>query len=157
MSSSVVAQQSRAIPIPVDEAFARTLVLPLPDLFSRRYGPVPRIKEVRDQDGEWARAGQTRTIALADGGSMVEELMTVDPPHRFTYVLTQVKGPLAPLSQRIEGEWAFVPTGTGTEVTWSWTMAPRTPVSRAGLIVFARLWKGYARHALEVLSHELVR
>lgn len=102
MANPLIVEQSRAIPVTPAEAFARTLPMPLPTLFHRWYGPIPPIKAVRDQTREWAEAGQTRTIALAGGGSMGETLT-----------------------------------------------AP-------GLPVFGRIWRGYARHALESLSDYLV-
>ena len=60
MANSVVVEQSRAIPVAVEDAFSRTLTLPLPVIFSHWYGPIPPIRKVRDQTGEWDAAGRTR-------------------------------------------------------------------------------------------------
>ena len=46
------------------------------------------------------------------------------------------------------------PAGTGTNVTWRWTIHPR--LTAPVLPVFGRMWKGYARQALEELSAQLV-
>lgn len=172
---ALVVQQSRTVPATVADAFARTLVLPLPELFRRWYGPIPPIKAVRDQTGgsasldegggklgpphqpggEWASVGQTRTVVLTGGGSMREELTEVDPPRQFAYRLTEITGPLAPLVAHVEGRWEFAPAGTGTTVTWSWVIHPRFRVAAPVLPVFGRLWKGYARRALERLAELL--
>lgn len=140
-----------------EEAFARTLPMPLPTLFRRWYGPIPPIKEIRDQTGDWQQAGQTRTIALTGGGTMRETLTAVDPPRFFTYAITGITGPMAPLIDHVEGAWLFSPTGTGTEVTWRWTLHRKSALTAPGLRVFARLWRGYARQSLESLSDYLVR
>jgi hypothetical protein len=151
-----VVEQSRAIPAGVEDAFAGTLPLPLPTLFRRWYGPIPPIKQVRDQTGDWDAAGQTRTVLLTGGGSMREQLIGVDPPHSFDYTLTDIHGPLAPLVGLVEGQWRFTPKGTGTEVTWRWSIHPRSALASPALPVLGRLWQGYARRALEELSAQLV-
>jgi Polyketide cyclase / dehydrase and lipid transport len=156
MARSVVVEQSRAIPVAVEDAFNRTLPLPLPVIFSRWYGPIPPIKAVRDQTGEWDAAGQTRTVVMVGGGSMREELTSVEPPRSFGYVLSNIKGPMAPLVGSIEGKWSFTPTGTGTTVTWQWILHPRSGATAPALPVLGRIWKGYARRALETLSDLLV-
>jgi hypothetical protein len=156
MAKSVVVGQSRAIPVAVEDAFSRTLALPLPVIFSHWYGPIPPIRQVRDQTGEWDAAGQTRTVMMVGGGSIREELTSVDPPRSFGYTLSDIKGPLAPLVGSVEGTWSFAPAGTGTTVTWQWILHPKSGVTAPALPVLGRIWKGYARRALETLSELLV-
>lgn len=150
-------EQSRAIPVDVDTAFARTLPIPLPTIFCRWYGPIAPVRAVRDQTGDWAAVGQTRTVEQVGAGSMREELTVVDPPNSFGYTLTDIAGPLAPLVDHIDGRWLFEPVGTGTSVTWRWTVHPRSGLASAALPVFEALWRGYARQGLEQLSVELLR
>ena len=156
MASSVAVEQSRVIPVAVEDAFNRTLPLPLPVIFSHWYGPIPPIKAVRDQAGEWDAAGQTRTVVMVGGGSMREELTSVDPPRSFGYTLSNIKGPLAPLVGSVEGTWRFTPAGTGTTVTWQWILHPKSGVTAPVLPLVGRIWKRYARRSLETLSQLLV-
>jgi Polyketide cyclase / dehydrase and lipid transport len=93
VAQSLFVDESRVVPIPAEEAFHRTLPAPLPDLFKRWHGPFPPVKEVREQTGAWDAAGQTRTVRLAGGASMHEELIGVDPPRSFGYRLTKLSGP----------------------------------------------------------------
>ena len=79
----------------------------LPTLFNRWYGPLPPIKAVRDQTGEWDGVGQTRTIALAGGGTMRETLTEIHPGQSFGYTITSITGPMAPLIDHVEGKWIF--------------------------------------------------
>ncbi len=127
----------------------------LPAICSHWYGLIPPIKEVRDQKGDWDAAGQTRLIAMVGGGLVREELTSVDPPRSFSYTLADIKGPLAPLVSLVEGKWSFAPAGTGTAVTWQWTLHPRSVVAAPVLPVFARMWKGYAHKALQELAELL--
>jgi hypothetical protein len=156
MSQPLVVEQSRAIPVGREEAFRDMVPMPLPILFRRWYGPIPPVKDVRGQTGDWDAVGQSRTVVLTGGGSMREELTHFDPPNSFEYTLTDIKGPMAPLVGRVDGEWRFDPVGTGTKVTWRWTIHPRSALSAPALPVFGRLWSGYARQALEELSNQLV-
>lgn len=156
MPSSVVVAQSRAIPVTVEDAFRRTLAIPLPVICSNWYGPIPPIKDVLEQTGDWDAAGQTRLITMVGGGSLREELTSVDPPRSFGYRLSDIKGPMAALIGSVDGKWSFAPAGTGTGVTWQWTIYPKSAVATLLLPGFGKIWKGYARGVLENLSAQLV-
>ena len=152
MTSSLAVEQSRLIPVGVDEAFAGTLPLPLATIFSHWYGPIPPIKEVRDQTGEWDTPGQTRLVVLTGGGSMHEELTSLDPPDSFGYALTGITGPLGLLVGHADGKWIFTASGPATTVTWRWNIHARSPFTAPLLPVLGTLWKGYARQSLKTLS-----
>lgn len=151
MAQALVVEQSLVIPVGVEEAFEGTLPAPIPAVFGNWYGPLPP-KHVIGQDGEWGAVGQTRTLQMAGGGSVREELISVDPPKSFGYRLTQIKGPLAQLIAAVEGAFVFVPRAEATEVTWRWTLQPKSALSAQCLPLFAVLWEGYARKALRELS-----
>jgi hypothetical protein len=156
MSTPTYLQCSRTYPLTVEQAFDGVLPMPLEQLFNRRYGPIPPIKAVDGPAGPWGTAGQERTVRLADGGSMREELTQVDRPHAFGYVLSDVTGPLKPLAARVEGVWSFEPVGTGSRITWAWTVHPASALGRFAMPVFARLWRGYARRSLARIEELLV-
>ena len=155
MASTLAVQQSRVIPVSVDDAFAGTLPLPLTTIFSHWYGPIPPVAEVREQEGEWGTAGQTLVVAFKGGGGMREELTKVDPQHAFGYVLTGITGPLGLLVGGADGEWTFTPSGTATTVTWRLNIRALSVLTAPLLPVLGMVWKGYARQSLEVLSVEL--
>ena len=152
MAHSITVDESRVIAIAAEDAFARTLPAPLPQLFHRQRGIFPPIEEVRDQTGAWDAAGQTRTVRLAGGASMREELTSVEPPRSFGYRLTSITGPMALLVDHVVGEWIFSPSPGGTEITWRWDIHPKSALTSWALPLFARMWKGYARHVLADLS-----
>jgi hypothetical protein len=152
MASTLAVQQSRVIPVSVDDAFAGTLPVPLTTIFSHWYGPIGPIKEVRDQTGKWDAAGQTRTVLLTPTGSFHEELTSLDPPHSFGYALTGFTGPLGLLAGRADGQWSFAESGSATTVTWKWNIHARSALTAPLLPVLGALWKGYARKSLETLS-----
>jgi len=155
MPSPRTMSRARTYPVAVEDAFARTLVTPLEQLFDRRHLALPPIVRV-EQDGEWATAGQVRTIHTGDGGEMREELTSVEAPTEFTYDLRPQAGPMKPLVARVEGAWRFAPVGTGCRIEWAWTVHPASAVGGAVLPVFARMWRGYAGRALDRLEDLLL-
>ncbi|HEY4332941.1 MAG TPA: SRPBCC family protein, partial [Ilumatobacteraceae bacterium] len=54
-----------------------------------------------------------------------------------------------------DGLWTFAPAGTGVRVTWTWAITP-TAAGRLAMPVFARLWQGYARQAMDEIEKILV-
>jgi hypothetical protein len=156
MAKPITIESSRAIPVGPQQAFEGTLPTPLTTIFSRRFGLLPPIKEVRDQHGAWCQSGQSRTIITSDGGTMRELLTDVQPPHSFSYRLTDITGPLRALVASIDGRWEFAPKGTGTQVTWRWTLHPRRGGAVVVLPLITMMWRGYSRQALELLSAQLL-
>ena len=150
-------QRSRTYPVDVQTAYDVVRPAPLEQLFCRRYGPFPPVRETRDQVGEWAtEVGQTRTIVLADGGTLFERITEVDPPHAFGYTITKITGPMRPLVAQLDDRWEFTPAGTGTRVTWRWNMVPASRLLAPAMPLLHRFWNGYARQALEEAEHLLV-
>lgn len=155
MSSPRTLRASRSIPVAVGAAYDAVLPMPLPQVFIRRFAALPPIKDVRDQVGAWGTVGQSRTIVLADRGTLRETLTSVSPGESFGYHIEPLTGPLKPLMAGAEGMWAFAPSGNGVEVSWQWVLQP-TRVGSVVMPVFARMWQGYARQALEEIERALL-
>jgi hypothetical protein len=157
MVEPVVTSYSRSFTASVEDAFDKVLPTPLPELFTRRYGPIPPIKSVEGQVGVWGTVGQTRTIRLADGGSMREELTRVDRPNAFGYTITNVTGPMKPLVSQVHGLWSFESDGSGTRITWQWTIFPKSRLVAPIMPIFARLWRKYADRSFDEIAALLAR
>ena len=150
-------ESSRTFPVSVEEAYDTVLTAPLSSIFSRRFLAIAPIAAVEDQEGPWGTSvGQTRTIKLADGGTMSETLTVLERPHRFGYTIGNVKGMMKPLVAAATGNWAFEPAGTGARITWSWEVTPTARLGRLGMPLFVRLWSGYARQAMDEIERLLV-
>jgi hypothetical protein len=155
VATPITVEQSRAIPVDVQHAFDGTLRISLPTIFCRRYAVLPPIKEVRGQVGAWGQVGQTRTVVTSDGGTMLEVLTDVDAPHSFSYQLSSITGPMRPLVGSIEGRWEFTSKGTGTLITWRWTLHPRG-LGAPLMPLIVKMWLIYAKQSLEQLSELLL-
>jgi hypothetical protein len=155
VATPISVEQSRAIPVDVQHAFDGTLPIPLPSIFCRRYALLPPIKEVRGQIGTWGQVGQVRTVVTSDRGTMRELLTDVDAPHSFSYQLSDITGPMRPLVESIDGRWEFTSKGTGTLITWRWTLHPQG-VGAPLMPLIIRMWHSYAKQSLERLSELLL-
>ena len=148
---TTVMEVARQVAVPYEEAMDRFVPIPLTEIFARRHLALPAIKRVDAPEGRFDQVGMSRTIHLADGGSMVETLTVVSPPSQYGYRIDRVRGPLKPLAKEIRGLWSFAPVGSGTKVAWRWEIEP-TLVARPLMPVFAAMWRGYAARSLERLS-----
>lgn len=157
MTHDVNVSYSRTFPADQERAFDDVLSCDLTQLLSRRYAAIPPVKVVRDQAGPWSTAGQTRTIALADGGSMREELLEVSRPTRFAYRISGITGPMKALAASADGAWEFEPAGTGVRITWTWTVHPAGRLGEVAMPVFRWMWQGYARQGFDNIERLLVR
>jgi hypothetical protein len=156
MPDPIVMSCTRAYPLTLEQVFDGVLPIPLPTLFDRRYGPIPPIRAIEGQRGAWNEVGQTRTVRLSGGGSMLEQLTLVERPHLFAYTLSQFTGPMKPIASHIDGTWTFARAGTGARITWHWTLHPASPLTAPLLPIFRRLWHGYARHSLQRIEEILL-
>src|SRR3954468_265915 len=98
MAQPTVVSYSRTSPVPVEQAFDSVLSMPLERIFDRRHGPIPAIRGTVPDQPTWNSVGKSRTIRLADGGSLHEVLTRVDRPSAFGYTLDDIHGPMKPLA-----------------------------------------------------------
>jgi hypothetical protein len=152
MAKPVVTSYSRVFPAQPEKAFDAVLPTPLPELFHRRYGPIPPIKSVEGQNGVWGTVGQTRTIHTGDGGSMREELTRVDGPNAFGYTITDLTGPMKPLVSTVQGLWSFDAVDGGTRITWQWTITPKSALTAPLMGIFCSLWRKYADRSFDEIG-----
>src|SRR5262249_6872571 len=140
-------------PASMEAAFDAILPAPLEQVFQRGYGPIPAIRGTEQlQPGPWGQDGYVRTIRMADGGAVREELTRVDRPTAFGYTLSEVSGPMKFLAARVEGLWTFTAEDSGTRVTWEWIVYPASALSAPLLPVFAMLWRQFAKRSLETIA-----
>ncbi len=146
---------SRVVALPPEEAFDRTLAIDLAVMYAKGAGPIPGIRATRDLQGSWSAVGDRRQIDLADGNSTVETLTSLDRPTGWTYALSDITGPLNLLVGAVEGRFSFAPSGAGTDVTWSWSITPRSVLVAPLLQVIGFFWRRYAAGGLAELERQV--
>jgi len=133
--------------------FDALMAAPLEELLDKRVGPIPAVRDTTK--GDWAAAGDQRTIKTADGGSMVESLVTVERPVGYRYRLTDIHGPMKPLVRLVEGQFSIAAENDAARVTWSWLLHPTHQVTRLALPPFGYFWQGAARGLFDRLGDRL--
>ena len=150
-------QKSQTFAATVEHAYDVVCTAPLTEIFSRRYLAIAAIAEVTGQEGEWGDAvGQTRTIRLSDGATMLETLTAVDRPNHFDYSISELTGPLKMLVSGIDGRYSFERDGGGVQVTWRWIVTPKGVAEKLALPLFAAMWSRYAGRAMGQIKLLLV-
>jgi hypothetical protein len=144
MPSPYLLSSSTVVQNPPGSAWVGVLDAPLEELFPHRAGLIPPVKECTGQEGAWDTVGKSRTVVLADGTSNVETLVEYSRPTSYRYRLSDFTGPMKALVAGVEGQFSFVPEGTGTRVTWSWRITATNPVTRTMLPVVGFFWRRYA-------------
>jgi uncharacterized protein YndB with AHSA1/START domain len=144
---------SRTYPAPRETVFDAILPAPLEQVFVRRYGPIPAVRGTDGApQGPWGQVGYVRTVRMADGAAVREELTRVDRPRAFGYTLSEVSGPMKFLASRVDGLWSFAPADGGTQVTWEWIVHPASAFAAPLLPVFALCWRQFAKRSLATID-----
>jgi Polyketide cyclase / dehydrase and lipid transport len=148
-ASSVLATTPQA-------AYDALVDAPLEELFGDRSGPIPPVRECRGQQGPWGQVGQTRTVVLGDGGTVLETLVVSDrAAGDYRYRLSEITGPMKALARSIDGRFAFVPADAGTTATWTWDVHLTSPLGRLAMPVFKVFWQRAAGKAFTRLGSRL--
>src|SRR5215217_1435809 len=86
---------SEVLPTSPEVAYDTVVGAPLEDILGDRSGPIPPVRETRGHEGPWGTVGQTRTVVLGDGGTVLETLVGADRQTTdYRYRLTDVRGPM---------------------------------------------------------------
>jgi len=143
MTSSYDVSASAVLEATPEAAYDAVMAAPLEEILGQRSGLIPGIARCEGQDGAWGTVGQTRTIVTTDRGRTLETLVLADRPADYRYRITDVHGMTRPLISTIDGRFTFVPEGSGTRVTWSWTLHP-TALGRPAMPLLGYFWRRWA-------------
>jgi hypothetical protein len=143
-------------PAKPDRTFA--IVTPSdPTRFYPKYGPLPAVVAVRNQTGAWDAAGQSRTLVLSDGSTVVERLTVVEPPRRFAYRLSDFTGAFGNLVAFAEAEWDFDASVVGTRIRWTYSYHAQPKRGWIVRVIVRVFWARYMKKVLPGLIAEVDR
>lgn len=115
----------------------------------RGYAFLPAVVAVDSDDGSWNARGQTRTLRLADGNSLREELTEYRKPDGVRYVIDGITGPLGALVHGARGSFDFIAHDDATTVEWTYVYVPRSPLYAPFVAFVIRVfWRRYMVRAL---------
>ncbi|MDP3208851.1 MAG: SRPBCC family protein [Rhodoglobus sp.] len=125
--------------------------------FYPKFGPLPGVVEVRDQTGAWDAVGQTRTLLLSDGGSVVETITDADSPTFFAYELSDFHKIFGRLVSGARAEWRFERVEAGTSIRWSYEFFPLAGRGWIVGIIVRLFWAPYMKRVLPPIAAEVER
>ena len=142
---------------PLTDVWDRFVPIALPDVFPSAKGPIPAVVAVEGQNGRWDTVGRTRTVVLADGMHVQEEITFSDPSNgnpaqdtaRFGYTVSGFSGPLSWLVSEARGYWVFESNGTHTHITWTYQFLPTSGLARPlASVIIALFWRRYMQDGM---------
>ena len=126
-----------------------------PTKFYPRSGILPAVVEVRDQTGGWEAAGETRTIVLSDGATLVETLRSAEAP-LFSYDLTRFTGLFGTLVAHAHSEWTVTEHGDGSMIAWTYSFTSRPGRGFIIAAIVRLAWGPYMRRVLPAIAASTV-
>jgi hypothetical protein len=128
-----------------------------PTRFYPKHGPLPAVVAVRNQTGAWDAVGQSRTLELSDGSTVVERLTIVDAPRRFAYRLSDFTGRFGSLVAFAEADWDFDASVQGTRIRWSYSFHAQPKRGWVVRLIVRLFWAGYMKKVLPGFVDEVAR
>ena len=128
-----------------------------PTAFYPRSGALPAVVEVRGQTGPWDTVGQTRTLALSDGGHVVETITDTDSPTYFAYELSDFQKLFGVLVTGARAEWRFEREAGGTSIRWTYTFFGKPGRGWIVAAIVTLLWGPYMSRVLPPIAREVSR
>jgi hypothetical protein len=128
-----------------------------PTRFYPKYGVLPAVVAVRNQTGAWDAPGQSRTLELSDGSTVVERLTIVDPPRRFAYRLSDFTGKFGGLVAFAEAEWDFDASVEGTRIRWTYSYHAQPKRGWIVRLIVRLFWAPYMKRVLPGFIDEVGR
>lgn len=141
----------------VADVWKRFVPIALPEVFPNAKGPIPPVVAVEDQDGRWDTVGRARTVVLADGMRVREQITFSDPTNgapaegqaRFGYTVSGFSGPLSWLVSEARGFWVFEGQGNQTKITWTYQFQPTSALTRPlAAAIIALFWRAYMKDGM---------
>ena len=126
-----------------------------PSRFYPKFRVIPATIAVENQTGAWDAVGQTRTLKLSDGSSVVETTTDVDRPGFFAYELTDFTKVFGPLVDHARAEWHFDAAEGGTRITWTYTFFGRRGRGWIVALIIKFAWAAYMRKVIVGLVDEV--
>lgn len=128
-----------------------------PTRFYPKFRVIPATIAVENQTGKWDAVGQTRTLKLSDGSSVVETTTDVERPGYFGYELTHFTKIFRPLMDHARAEWRFDAVTGGTRITWSYTFFGRPGRRWIVALIIRFAWSAYMDKVIVGLVDEVRR
>ncbi|WP_415920481.1 SRPBCC family protein [Tateyamaria sp. SN6-1] len=90
---------------------------------------IPAIESIEVLKGPWGEPGSIRRVILADGGAVLERVLT-STDTEFTYQIWDINTSSGRFIDHIYGTFQVRPTAEGSEIVWRYNIAPNVFFAR---------------------------
>jgi uncharacterized protein YndB with AHSA1/START domain len=115
---------------------------------------IPAIIEAEVEGGDPPRAGALRRVRMSDGSRIVERILAFEAPSLHRYDMAELNPLQRLLCVNMVSEWRFEAQGSGTRVTWDYSIHPRALRGAAAWLMGGLLRKAMQR-CLDNLAADL--
>jgi hypothetical protein len=121
------------------------------------FGPLPGVRSAVFEARLPGIVGTCIRVTNGDGSSHREEVVEWEPDRLLRFAATDFSPPLSRLSYKFVETWEFEPVGSGTQVTRSFELHPRSALTRPALfLISCLLRRAVARHLQRMRGVEQV-
>jgi hypothetical protein len=146
--------------VPLAVAWEAFVPITLSDVFPKSKGPIPAVRGTSGQEGRWDVVGRSRSVHLADGRVVREEITASDPTAgappagevaTFAYRVSGFSGPLSLIAREAHGDWRFEQVGPEqTDIRWTYTFVPKNWLGAVPLkLILRTFWRAYMRDGID--------
>jgi Polyketide cyclase / dehydrase and lipid transport len=126
-----------------------------PTRFYGRYGPIPSVKLVVEEQGKWGAVGSSRRLILSDWGTVVEQVTDAKSPSFFAYDSRDFEKVFGRLIYGSRAEWSFAEVEGGTRIHWTYSFHPRPRQLPAVQLIVRSFWAPHMRRTLRKIVRAL--
>jgi len=124
--------------------------------FLKKHGPIHAISKSEMIKGSWGTPGAARILTFDSGDTLVETLLSMDPPKYFSYSIGEFSNFAKHLTKIGYGEWWFEEKNGSTMVTWKYSFLPKNGFTRGVLTLFTGLfYKAYMQQGLALIKERV--
>lgn len=137
-SAYVVVEERMTVPMTVDAIYDAVVNNPLEETLHGSDG-IPDVIGTTVLTPGWAKVGSRRIVHLADSSRVTEQLLKLDRPNYFSYVVWDIRNSLGTVAAHVHGEWWFTPSANGTtEIIWRYSIKPKSGIVRPLVALFVK-------------------
>lgn len=136
------------VAVPPEALIPWIIDAPLEDVFDAT-GSLPAVAGTKPLTRDWGKAGSQRRVLLGDGHQAAEIILTVNRGRSFTYQVYGFTTSASLLANYAIGTFEAVRVPGGSQLTWTYSFAPKSGLTRVPLGIFvSKEWSAYMGAAM---------
>ena len=121
----------------------------------RGFGPIPGLRSVQFDHGDFRTVGSVSTVTNTDGSTHRERVTVYEPSRRYAIQIDSISSPFRLLMDHAEESWLLTAASSGTAVERMFRFVLRTPLALPLAVPIAQLLfrQAVRRHHADLVGH----